>query len=223
MYSERKKTVLVIGRTSVGKSTICQHLGSTKVVIGKEEGPATRAIDDDTAVFPVAEGVKHKLEVVDTPGLFDERVGRGNEVIFKEISQTVERKHNYIDAVYLVMRKEQANLLNQQSLRAVRSLLADGIEQFGIVTIVLTSIKDMSDAEKESFMNAFRSSPHVDPFVRPSDRMVIVNITSDRDCLALRDSLLAQDHPPVYKDQVVRPLNQAVRKVSFWQWLTGNY
>eukprot|EP01083_Nonionella_stella_P091875 256944_1 len=125
---KRHRTVMVIGATGTGKTTLLNSLMNYlwevkyddpyrfKLIYEghKEENQSESVTDDVTAYYLDPPGLDYQLTLIDTPGFGDTRGLEQDKKITKKIKKFFEEKIQEIDAICFVIRAPQARLTPTQ-------------------------------------------------------------------------------------------------------------
>ena len=151
------RNVVIVGKTGAGKSTVANKL------LDEEVFKVATSLDGVSGVIAHGEvtigqgGKSYRTQVVDTVGLFDQRLQ--NKDTIAEIKKYFRHIfHGGINLVLFVFRKGRFTAEEQDCLETIISIFRRDISP--IAALVVTDCDNMRAANRAKYVDEFRSNPY---------------------------------------------------------------
>eukprot|EP00992_Anisonema_acinus_P010984 TRINITY_DN703_c0_g1_i1.p1 TRINITY_DN703_c0_g1~~TRINITY_DN703_c0_g1_i1.p1 ORF type:complete len:266 (-),score=22.18 TRINITY_DN703_c0_g1_i1:61-858(-) len=190
----RKRTVLLLGKSQVGKSHLCNVVFTRPRLFaeGNLIASQTRSPFAETFVyFNAADNIEYAITMVDTPGLFDSRPALENSELLGSITDFVRNKMESVDRIFYVFRVGPITEEEVKCLELVRSLLSEEAIDSGICSLVVTHCDRMSACQRDDVVAGIKESklgPWMPMFTRKGqDQPEILTADFSHDSTTLAD------------------------------------
>lgn len=157
----RRRTVLIFGKSQVGKSHICNVLMDRPGHFAEGDFIASCTMHPASEAFIVEDrqqNIEYEVTVVDTPGMFDTRPAVANNELLNNLSEFIKYSLEHVHRIFYVYKVGPVSTEEEDCLELLRSVLSDEALNSGICSLLITYCDRMSPPHRAGVVERLKQS-----------------------------------------------------------------